>query len=64
MSNKQYYQIVKEVLINKKFIHNKLNRVNIKHYSIQLRNQAANDGIEMTPKEVEEYLLLIKSILD
>ena len=64
MSKKQYSKIVKEVLINKQCIQNKLNCVSIKHYSIQLRNRIAEDGIEMTPKEVEEYLLLMKSILD
>lgn len=64
MNKKQYNQILKEVLVEKKTIQNKLNHVSIKEYAVLLRNRAANEGIEMTPKEVEEYLILIKSMLE
>lgn len=64
MKKNQYKKLQTDVLKNKELINKQLSNVNIKQYALKLRNEAAADGIEMTPKEVEEYLEIIKSMLE
>lgn len=64
MKKNQYKKLQTDVLKNKELINKQLSNVNIKQYALKLRNEAAADGIEMTPKEVEEYLEIIKLMLE